>query len=118
MNEAEIVEDTLPEGAELVLNTDDFVDEATTLPEPKKQAPGAFLSVEKFLGLLRHMVVTEQITKRQAREMRQKFGITNNYFTKPKVDAVKKAKRKAIANASRLRNLDTACTKGQKRHHG
>lgn len=108
----------VPEGA--VLAIDSSVADpppAIEAPEPK-QTPGAFISPEKMMGLLKKMVDTEQMTAEQARTMRRQFGITQSYFTGAKISREEKKAKKKIADASRRTNRYNASTKGQKRSHG
>lgn len=105
----------LPEtndGATLTLNTAETSPVETPAEQQKK------LTVEQFLVLLRDMLASEKITPRQALELRRQFGIPNNYFTKKKIDKIKRKRKRAIANASRRRNRYNANAKGQKRNNG
>jgi hypothetical protein len=86
--------------------------------EQPKQTPGAHMTPEKLMGLLRKMVNSEQMTKEQARQMRRQFGITQSYFTGKKVSREEKKKKKAIATASKRANRYNESSKGVSRQRG
>lgn len=86
-------------------------------PEPK-QTPGAHMTPEKLMGLVKKMVDSEQITPEQARTMRRQFGITQSYFTGKKVSREEKNKKKKIADASKRKNRYNESTKGVSRQRG
>ncbi len=106
------------EGAILNLDTKDV--EPIEMPKAPEVEPTNPLTMtkESFLAILREMLSTDQITPRQALEMRQRFGITSSYFTKKKPDVAKKRRKRKIANASRVFNRYNNSTKGQKREQG
>lgn len=122
----------MPEGATLNISSNevelppDFVDEqdlveASSTERPQfKSAPGAFMTPEKFMKALKHMVDTDQLTPEQARQMRTQFGVTQAYFTGKKVSREHKNAKKKIATESRRKNRVNGSTKGQKRtsHQG
>lgn len=103
--------DVLPEGATLVLDS-----ESVDSPEAMgPSVPQRRITRESFLGILRKLLATEQISPRQAREMRHKFGISNKSFGKKKVDLAKKKRKRKIAKASRRANRYNGSIKGQYR---
>lgn len=103
-----VEDDTLPEGAELVLDTPDDLK-----PTNKSVSP------QQILQIISNLVRSEQITTAQAKQMRAKFNIHQSYFTSNRtVDSVKKTKAKKLADANRRRNRRNGSTKGQKRNNG
>ncbi len=106
------------QGATLAIDSSIADPPPAITPEEPKQTPGAFMTPDKLMGLLKKMVDTEQVSPEQARSMRRQFGITNNYFTKPKVSREEKKKKKAIATASKRANRYNESTKGVSRQRG
>lgn len=119
MNTEPLNLDAVPADA---IQTEPSTEAGTTLTlkseESPAQEPQKKLTIEQFLVLLRDMLASEKITPRQALELRRQFGIPNNYFTKKKIDKIKRKRKRAIANASRRRNRYNANAKGQKRNNG
>ena len=112
----ELKDDQLPEGATLVLDSSELTPEQTQGEgEPQKQIT---LTPDKFMDVLRKMLASDQITRRQMLEMRRRFGITNASFHKKKVDAAKKKRKRALAYRNRRANRLNNSTKGQKRNNG
>src|SRR5271157_3165424 len=85
----EIVDDTLPEGATLVLDSSEFQDVKLQPPEsvPGKQIP---MTQEAILAFVSKMVASGEITTRQAADIRRRFGISGSIFTKKKVNKAAK----------------------------
>lgn len=111
--------EALPEGAVLSIDSS-IADPPPTIdaPEEKAPTPGAFMTPEKFLGILRKMVATEQMTLEQARQMRKQMGITQSYFTGTKITDEERRERRHRVKASRRINRHNGSGKGQKRNHG
>lgn len=109
----------IPEGAILAIDSS-VADPLPVIdpPEQPKQTPGAHMTPEKLMEMLKVMVDTEQLTPEQAQTMRRQFGITQSYFTGSKTSRADKKKKKAIAENSRKANRYNGSTKGQKRSHG
>lgn len=105
----EVENDTLPEGATLVLNSEELVPE--TLVEERK--PTMALTREKFLGILSRMLADEEITRSQAMEMRRRFGISNASFHAKKINKAKKKKARKLAYHNRRVNRLNGSTRGQ-----
>lgn len=76
--------------------------------------PQIQLTPERFMKQVRKWLKDETITKVQANELRQKFGISKNYFTKSKNIKAKAKHKKEIATASRRRNRYNGSSIGQK----
>lgn len=113
---------TVP-GATLVLDSnteanfsEQFSD--TTKEQKFTPTPGAFMTPQKLMKLLKNMVDTDQVTPHQARQMRQQFGISQAYFTGKKVSREEKNAKKRTADASRRENRYNESAKGQKRNNG
>lgn len=85
----------------------------TAAEEPRKQTPGAFMTAQKLMTMIKKMVDSEQITRQQARDMRRKFGISQAYFTGKKVLREKKTILKKITDNSKRINRHNGSTKGQ-----
>ena len=111
----------VPEGAVLALDSS-IADPPPKLDPPKDKefvpTPGAFMTPDKFMGILKKMVDSEQISPKQAKQMRQQFGVKQSYFTGTKIDPVKNKEKKAVAQSSRVANRYNGSSKGQKRSHG
>lgn len=101
--------DELPEGATLTLSTEDLLPE--TIIEERQ--PTMALTREKFLGIISRMLASEEITQRQAMEMRRRFGISNASFHAKKVDSKKKKKARKLAARNRKVNRWNGSKKGE-----
>lgn len=108
----------VPEGAVLAIDSS-IADALPTIeaPEPK-QTPGAHMTPQKLMKMLKKMVDSEQLTPEQARTMRKQFGISQAYFTGKHITVEEKKKKKEIVTASKRANRYNGSTKGQKRSHG
>lgn len=111
----------VPSGAVLTIDSS-IADPPPKLDTPETvehtQTPGAHMTPQKLMGLLKTMVNEEQITPEQARTMRRQFGVTQSYFTGKKISPEKKKHKKAIAQASRVKNRYNESTKGVSRQRG
>lgn len=103
------------EGATLNLSSKDIEPIELQAQEPQQQL---IPTRTKFLQILRAMVASEQITQRQATEMRRRFGISNASFHAKKVDQDKKKRKKALAYNNKKTNRHNGSTKGQSMRSG
>lgn len=117
MKDKEIMTETPNVSEDGILTLDSSVDDVlapvNTTEEPRKQVPGAFMTAKKLMKMIKQMVVSETLTRHQARDMRRNFGISQAYFTGKKVSREKKNILKKIADNSKRINRHNDSTKGQ-----
>ena len=86
----EVVDETVGELVDdtLVVTKGETIEEDT---------PKGKMGLDGFLSAITGAVASEQITSRQARELRQQMGIYQGYFTRNRNDNANKAKAKRKA---------------------
>ena len=102
MEEKDIVEGEFTEvSEEAVAEVIDGALVATEGTVIESEEPKGKMGLEGFLSAITNAVSSDQITSRQARELRMNMGIRQGYFTRSRNSDVNKikAKRKAQKNA-------------------
>lgn len=82
----------------------DIDTEAGTIEEGEVETKKAANSIRDIIKALSAAVDNEQITSRQARDMRMNLGIQQSYFTKKRIPKATRVKKRKAQRAARKGN--------------